>query len=262
MSVSRGEAISDYDVLAEYYNPVYNAGRRGRAGEIALATGLVETYHPTAQSILDLGTGTGVLLKGFEGRIGELVGLDISPEMLKVARHELPEAEFIEADMSNFELNREFDVIMCFFDSINHLQSFEQWESVFKGAEQHLAEDGIFIFDIATSGLVQDCMNREHPNSWPIEGGDYSLETEAIDANHLVSHFTVSLDGANGDEAKIITGDIYETMYPVDQVKTAAAKYLNLLVDFEAVNILVDGINRPATDDSRHPVFIYEKPES
>jgi len=70
--------------------------------------------------------------------------------MLDVARAKLPNVPFYEGDMTNFELHKKFDVILCIFDSINHLVSFDQWETTFNSVKAHLNEGGIFIVDINT----------------------------------------------------------------------------------------------------------------
>lgn len=55
-----------------------------------------------------------------------ITGLDISPEMLAVARVWLPGSVFVEADMTDFDLGQEFDAVLCLFSSIGYLTSSEQ----------------------------------------------------------------------------------------------------------------------------------------
>ncbi|HEX5455740.1 MAG TPA: class I SAM-dependent methyltransferase [Candidatus Saccharimonadales bacterium] len=257
--INGGEVRSDYASLAPHYDPVYDAGYSNRVGEIAIVRGLVGSFKPEAQSLLELGTGTGAILKGFEGLVDELVGLDLSPEMLEQARKNVPAAEFVEGDMSEFELDRKFDVIVCLFDSINHLRNFEEWENTFRRTQQHLDESGIFIFDVATPGLVQGLAEGDKPKSWPIDGGTYSVTIEQMDDNHYVARFKLAMDQPDGSVAEIAAGSIYETVYPIEDIKAAAGEHFELLLDFEAVNILVDKKLEPATDNSRHPIFVYEK---
>lgn len=52
--------------------------------------------------------------------------------------------------MTVFELDKKFDVILCIFDSINHLVDFDQWEATFDRVKAHLNDGGIFIVDINT----------------------------------------------------------------------------------------------------------------
>lgn len=85
---------------------------------------------PHASSLLELGCGTGTNLAGLP-ELASLTGLDASPEMLAVARLKVPAATFLEGDMAAFDLGRQFDVVICVFDTLNHLASFDRWTSLF-----------------------------------------------------------------------------------------------------------------------------------
>ena len=50
--------------------------------------------------------------------------------------------------MASFKLNRHFDVVYCLHNSVNHLQTFEKWEAMFRNVAQHLNKNGLFVFDI------------------------------------------------------------------------------------------------------------------
>ena len=71
--------------------------------------------------ILDLGTGTGVLLPFIAEKIGEsgkITAVDYSEEMLKRARHKFsnlnPVPEFLNLDFENENINGEFDKIILY----------------------------------------------------------------------------------------------------------------------------------------------------
>jgi 2-polyprenyl-3-methyl-5-hydroxy-6-metoxy-1,4-benzoquinol methylase len=67
------------------------------------------------RSVLDVGCGF--------GRIGEIIarvrpdmiytGLDLSPEQLAAARRRLPDAEFIQSTLEDFETTRRWDVVLA-----------------------------------------------------------------------------------------------------------------------------------------------------
>lgn len=52
--------------------------------------------------------------------------------------------------MTAFDLGERFDVVLCVYDSINHLLDFAEWEAVFDRAHDHLNDGGLLIFDINT----------------------------------------------------------------------------------------------------------------
>lgn len=104
--------------------------------------------------ILELGCGTGTILKKFP-KSYELYGLDIAKDMITIAKKKVPYAKLVVGDMTDFSFPLKFDVILCIFDSINHLTAFSQWQKVFLLASKHLTADGIFIFDMNTPKRLQ-----------------------------------------------------------------------------------------------------------
>ncbi len=114
----------------------------------------IDRFRPGAASLLELGCGTGSILERILG-IDSLTGLDRSPEMLAMARSKVPAARFVEGDMADFSLGETFDVVVSVFDSINHLLTFEAWRSMFDAVHDHLAEGGLFIFDVNTVGELR-----------------------------------------------------------------------------------------------------------
>ena len=72
--------------------------------------------------------------------------LDRSRQMLAIARKKLSHIRFYRQNMTNFRIARQFDAIVCVFDSINHLLSFAAWKKVFRQVALHLNDDGLFLF--------------------------------------------------------------------------------------------------------------------
>ena len=107
---------------------------------------LLKKYSPRPQKVLELGCGTGNILTLFP-KAKKVYGLDISKEMLAIAKNKIPHAIFVEGNMTNFHIAETFDLILCMFDAINHLDSANDWEQTFKHVAQHLEAKGVFIFD-------------------------------------------------------------------------------------------------------------------
>jgi len=116
--------------------------------------GLIALHKPEATTVLEIACGTGAIL-GLLSESYEVAGLDRSRPMLSIAKKRLPQVRFYRQDMTGFRLARRFDVIVCAFDSINHLVKFSDWKKTFRCAAQHLNNGGLFIFDINTSGKLQ-----------------------------------------------------------------------------------------------------------
>ena len=105
------------------------------------------------KSALDIACGTGNLIGCLANKGLDVVGTDISPEMIKVAKRNFPKGEFYVQDMYKLSFNKKFDLILCAFDSINYLMNLKEIQQTFKKVKRHLKPKGIFIFDSNTPYL-------------------------------------------------------------------------------------------------------------
>lgn len=108
-------------------------------------------YEISPNSILEMACGTGSLTKylGEEGY--SVTCFDLSEEMLSIAYNKLrkyPNIKVLNQDMTEFNLNKKYDAILCLCDSMNYITKDEDLVRVFKNAYSHLNDDGVFIFDI------------------------------------------------------------------------------------------------------------------
>lgn len=137
--------MSRYDTFASHYDHVVGS----RADVAQYLRTLILKYHKRAKTLLELGCGSGSMLQ-LLSRQYECDGIDLSRSMLRIARSKAPQARLHHGDICDFTLNRRFDVVVCPFDTINHVTSFSKWKKVFAKAHQHLNPGGVFIFDVNT----------------------------------------------------------------------------------------------------------------
>ena len=65
--------------------------------------------------VLDVACGTGVLFPDYLARnVGSLTGVDISPEMVKIARSKFPQVQVYCADVEEADLRKKFDCIVVY----------------------------------------------------------------------------------------------------------------------------------------------------
>jgi SAM-dependent methyltransferase len=95
------------------------------------------------RTLLHLGCGGGHHDNTFKRRFS-VTGVDMSPEMLALARRLNPGAVYVEVDMRTVRLGRTFDAV-ALLDSVNYMLSEADLEAAFKTASAHLEPGGIFL---------------------------------------------------------------------------------------------------------------------
>jgi SAM-dependent methyltransferase len=145
--------VPAYAEFARFYDEIMG----DRWVDIQRVRNCIKRYQPSARSLLELGCGTGAVLAGLAASDPALsvTGVDRSPEMLAVASRNAPAARLVQADITDFSLGTRFDVVICVFDTLNHLARFESWGQMFDRVHGHLADRGLFFFDVNTIGRLR-----------------------------------------------------------------------------------------------------------
>ncbi len=123
----------DYRSLAEYYDGL-NRKFGGRKG-----------------IMLDLACGTGSLSVILKGMGYDVIGTDISEEMLSIAVSKEHEGiEYLCQDMCCLDLYGTIDGAICSLDSINHLETAEDVQQAFNRVSLFSNPGALFLFDVNT----------------------------------------------------------------------------------------------------------------
>ena len=98
-------------------------------------------------SLLDVGCGSGDFIRQIKSAFEptELLGIDLSPQMVAITRKQGLEAKAIDL----CSLDGRFDVITAVFDMLNYLDS-TQLTAFLSCVEKHLNDGGYFLCDINT----------------------------------------------------------------------------------------------------------------
>src|SRR5512134_289840 len=102
---------------AQYYDEIYAAVDKDYAAEASQAHKIIQKYKQTrGKSLLDVACGTGHHAQ-YLSKYYQVEGLDLDAHMLSVARKNHPKLRFHQGDMVDFDLGRQFDVVVCLFSS-------------------------------------------------------------------------------------------------------------------------------------------------
>jgi SAM-dependent methyltransferase len=237
--------VSAYQEFAPFYDGV-NGDPVGRIRQIL---GDIERYRPGATSVLELGCGTGAILAGLGSGLA-LTGIDLSSEMLAYAKRRCPSAHFHEEDMTSFSLPGHFDVVLCVFDTLNHVATFEGWRSTFERVRAHLNEGGLFIFDINTLGRLRQ-LGEMAPWVHSFDGHTLIMNVE-FDGDHL-SRWDIRIFEQLHDTHFTLHHDrITELAVPLVQVRIALDPGFELLAES-------DPTGDPPSDESERVLFVYRR---
>jgi len=104
--------------------------------------------------MLDIACGEGTFAVAMAKRGFRVAGIDQSAVMLQFAkakaRREGVQVSFHQQDMRHLSLRQQFDLVTCWFDSLNYLLDLKDVQATFDGVARALRPTGLFIFDVNT----------------------------------------------------------------------------------------------------------------
>lgn len=109
--------------------------------------------------VLDVACGTGVLFPDYFARnVGSLTAIDISPEMVRIAREKFPEAEILCGDAETAEFSRKFGAVMIY----NAFPHFPDPDALFAALSRWLVPGGRLT---VAHGMSRAAIDRHHSGS-------------------------------------------------------------------------------------------------
>lgn len=143
-----------FDPIAQYYDADDGQLREDIPTILAFA-------QKTGGPVLELGVGTGRLALPVAKAGYSVVGIDSSPQMLRLARKHVAEAHLdseialFEADFRDFTLDMLFGLAYCGFNSFLHLIENRDQVAALRCWHRHLREDGLLVIDVYNPQMAQ-----------------------------------------------------------------------------------------------------------
>lgn len=159
----------------------------------------VRQARRTGGPVLELGCGTGRVALPIARAGLEVVGIDLSPHMLKRARGKakregLP-AHFRRGDMRRFRLGRRFRLVFIAFRTFQHLLTPKDQQACLERVRKHLAKGGRFIvnlfdpkLDLCVPGRKSTTGHRERMRH-PVSGNRVDMHVENRENDPLTQTF-------------------------------------------------------------------------
>lgn len=237
----------------EPFAPYYDACTAGYQAErwTGRLAALAEGCGVSGKRLLDVGCGTGKSFLPMIERGWEVIGCDLSPAMLKIAREKAGAEVRLEiADVRELPAFGEFDLVWALNDTLNNMLSPEELAAALAGMARNLAPGGAILFDLNTL-LLHRLAHEPRTESREVDGLTMSwtgLATAEVEAGSTwESRFEVEGDPTathvhrqrHFPEAEVLAA-----------IETAGLTCLGVWGDFEGEQ------DRPL-DEERHQKAIY-----
>lgn len=136
----------NFKLYSKYYDLIYRD--KTYLDEANYVVQTLAEFNSNVKSLLELGCGSGNHAQFLVQHGLEVTGIDLSSEMIVEAKQkELPNFFPLQGDITDFNLNKQFDAIVSLFHVVSYLTKNEQLSACFSRANKHLKKDGIFLFD-------------------------------------------------------------------------------------------------------------------
>jgi ubiquinone/menaquinone biosynthesis C-methylase UbiE len=156
------ENMESYYYLAEYYDMLMDDV--DYEGWCSFIEEVFNTYELHPHNILDTACGTGNITIPMSQKGYNLWGVDISEEMLTIAenkaRNKKLNIKFVKQNMTELELNKSFDTVLCMCDGVNYIVEEEALFKYFNIVYNMINTKGIFIFDISSSYKLSNILGN------------------------------------------------------------------------------------------------------
>src|SRR5690349_13222886 len=144
MTLRRGLMFSK---SAQYYDEIYASVDKDYAAEVNKVHAFIQKHQQTkGKNLLDVACGTG-LHASLLSKHYQVEGLDLDAKMLAVAKKKHPRIRFHQADMTDFNLKKQFDVIVCLFSSIGYVRTKSRLQKAIKTMSEHLLSGGVLLVE-------------------------------------------------------------------------------------------------------------------
>ncbi|MDO4607664.1 MAG: class I SAM-dependent methyltransferase [Clostridia bacterium] len=142
-----------YNNFAEFYDELmaYNADYSAREKYLY---SLFKKHDRTPTLLLDLACGTGEFSTRFAKRGVSVIGVDVSADMLSVAREKSAEQGqdilYLCQNATELDLYGTVDGAICCLDSLNHITDYADFCTAIQKVALFLEKDRLFVFDVNT----------------------------------------------------------------------------------------------------------------
>ncbi|MGG2199265.1 MULTISPECIES: class I SAM-dependent DNA methyltransferase [Paenibacillus] len=229
--------------------------------------------YGTPRTVVDLGCGTGSLAIPLAMLGHEVIGIDLSGDMLTIAQQKADTAQreapfakggkltLLQQDIREWTIGKPADAVVSFCDCLNYLLEPDDLADAFRQTYAGLAPGGIFAFDMHTPYQLQSYWESQ---PFMLNEDDVAyiwtcdFDSERCEIEHELTVFVKEDEGAKRESAGERFIRVDEThrqrAYPLDQVTL-----LLKAAGFHDISVYADFLWKKPTEDTQRAFFVAVK---
>jgi SAM-dependent methyltransferase len=132
---------------AAVFDAAFHSRGKDYPREAGAIVEMVRDRYPGARTLLDVACGTGLHLEIFARDFDHVEGVDLSPDMLAIARQRLPGVPLSAGDMRTFDVGRTFDAVTCMSNAVAEMQTLDELAAAMRRMAAHLVPGGVLVVE-------------------------------------------------------------------------------------------------------------------
>jgi ubiquinone/menaquinone biosynthesis C-methylase UbiE len=243
-----------YNIFADFYDELmYDVDYKKRTSYLMK---LFKKYGSAPTLLLDAACGTGGFSNEFASRGVEVIGADMSEEMLNIARNSAMEKGndilFLCQKLEELDLYGTVDGAVCCLDSLNHITGYNTFCKAIKRISLFLEKDKLFIFDLNTEYKHREILGdnvfvMDRESVYCVWANQFNPKNNKTD---IMLDFFVK----ENDNYSRFSEEFSERAYTSEQIEKALQK-----AGLEIVEIFDDMTENPVSDTTERAIYVTRK---
>lgn len=182
---------------------------------------LFKTHGKTPKLLLDLACGTGEFSVAFAMKGVEVIGVDMSEDMLAVAREKTADNGldilYLCQKAEELDLYGTVDGAICCLDSLNHITDINKLSKAVKRVSLFMEEGSLFIFDLNTEYKHRNILGN---NTFVMDEEEvYCVWQNRFDEKRLITDINLDFFLEDGDTYIRSSESFKERAYTKEQIE-------------------------------------------